>query len=168
MIHVVYSNACASHLKNGATSSSWGVKSKRLETVSPAHIPAQVEWRIQSTTKGSSLSSVMTPSILLQSQRWSQRWTSWRRHVSSTTKLEDITMLRNTLLTLLTTLASFLDCVDWWSSVFVWWCLTLWPCLIRFFIMMLVYCRFSTYSDISCLDGFFFYTSLLVILRLST
>jgi hypothetical protein len=27
-------------------------------------------------------------------------------------------------------------CVDWWSSVFAWWCLSLWPCLIHFFVMI--------------------------------
>ena len=38
MIHAAYPNACASHLKNGATSSSWGVKSKQLELVPLAYI----------------------------------------------------------------------------------------------------------------------------------
>ena len=69
-------------------------KSKRLEIVPLTHILAQVGWRIQSSTKESSLSEIMT--LPLQSRRWSQRWTNWRRHVSSTTKLEDVTILRST------------------------------------------------------------------------
>jgi len=81
------------HLKNVTASSSCGAKSKQLDTIPPAHISVHVGWRIQSTTIESSLSKVMTLSLPLQSWRWSQRWTSWRRHVSSTTKLEDITML---------------------------------------------------------------------------
>jgi len=84
------------HLKNVAASSSCGAKSKQLDTIPPAHFSVHVGWRIQSTTIESSLSKVMTLSLPLQSWRWSQRWTSWRRHVSSTTKLEDITMLRST------------------------------------------------------------------------
>ena len=48
-----------SHLKNGAASSSRGVKSKQLKTVSPAHIPTQVGWRIPFTTD-SGLSETMT------------------------------------------------------------------------------------------------------------
>ena len=84
------------HLKNVTASSSCGAKSKQLDTIPPAHISVHVGWRIQSTTIESSLSKVMTLSLPLQSWRWSQRWTSWRRHVSSTTKLEDITMLRST------------------------------------------------------------------------
>ena len=91
-----YPNACPSYLKDRAANSSWGVKSKQLETVPPANISAHVGRRIQSTTKESSMSTIVTLSLLLQSRRWSQRWTSWRRHVSSTTKLEDITMLRMT------------------------------------------------------------------------
>ena len=40
-------------------------------------------------------------------------------------------------LTPLTTI-SIVPCLsfDWWSSVLVWWCLVLWPCLIRFFALI--------------------------------
>ena len=36
MIRSMYPNACPSHLKNGTTSSSWGVKTKQLELY---HLP---------------------------------------------------------------------------------------------------------------------------------
>ena len=63
-------------------------------------------------------------------------------------------------LTLLTT-SSIVPCLsfDWWSSVLVWWCLVLWPCLIRSLSWLLVYCGSSTYNDIICLVGFFCCTS---------
>ena len=60
MIRATYPNARPSHLKNGATSSSRGVKSKQLETVPPANISAHVGRRIQSTTKESRLSKIVT------------------------------------------------------------------------------------------------------------
>ena len=124
------------HLKNVTASSSCGAKSKQLDTIPPAHISVHVGWRIQSTTIESSLSKVMTLSLPLQSWRWSQRWTSWRRHVSSTTKLEDITMLRSTPWSPINSISIVFDCVVWWNSVFAWWCLFLWPCLIRSFVMI--------------------------------
>ena len=89
-----YPNARPSHLKVWAASSSWGVKSKRLEIVPLTHILTQVGWRIQNSTKESSLSEIMT--LPLQSRRWSQHWTSGRIHGPSMLKLEDITMLRST------------------------------------------------------------------------
>ena len=56
------------------------------------------------------------------------------------------------------TACSIVPCLsfDWWSFVLVWWCLVLWPCLIRSLSWLLVYCGSSTYNDISCLVGFFF------------
>ena len=63
MIRATYPNASPSRLTNGATSSSWGVKSKQLETVPPANISAHVGRRIQSTTKESSMSKIVTLTI---------------------------------------------------------------------------------------------------------
>ena len=40
------------------------------------------------------------------------------------------------LTALLTTFSIVFDRVNWWNSVFAWWCLSLWPCLIRFFVMI--------------------------------
>ena len=97
------------------------------------HIPVQVGWRIQSTTKKSGLSEVITLSLPLQSRRWSQCWTNWRRHVSSTTKLEDVTILRSTPSNFINNVSIVLTggilCL--YDDV-----LSLWPCLIRFFIMI--------------------------------
>ena len=61
------------------------------------HLPTfllKLDEGFRSSTKESSLREIMT--LPLQSRRWSQRWTNWRRHVSSTTKLEDVTILRST------------------------------------------------------------------------
>ena len=73
------------------------------------HIPAHVGWRIQSTTKESSPSHNVTLSQLLQSQRWNQRWTSWRRHVPSMPKKEETTPTQEyPLAVLLTTFSTVL------------------------------------------------------------
>ena len=167
----MYTNACPSHLKVGAASSSWRVKSKRLEIIPPAHLPAHVGWKIQSTTKESSLSHMVTLSLLLQSrwwsQRWwSQRWTSWRRHVSSMTKKEDITMLRSTpsspINNVSIVLAGGILCLH--DDV-----LSLWPCLIRIFVMT-VGVLWVFYLQWHQLPRWvlLLYLPLLVILRLST
>ena len=131
----MYSNASPSRLKNGATSSSWGVKSKQLETVPPANISAHVGWRIQSTTKE------------IKSEAWARLWHSHYHykheggvnaghaeggtcHPWRSWKMQS--SLGVPLLALLTTFSIVFDCVVWWNSVFAWWCLSLWPCLISF------------------------------------
>ena len=82
-----------------------------------------------SPPKKSRLSKIMTLSLSLQSRRWSQRWTNWRRHVSSTTKLEDMTMIRRTpsnskqhLASSLTMLTGGIRCLhdDVWLYDLVW------------------------------------------------
>ena len=116
-----------------------------LEIIPPAHIPAHVGWRIQSTTKESSLSHMVTH------QAWATWW-HYHYHYNheggvNTGQAEGYTChqcwswkiqssLGVPLLTLLTTFSIFFDYVDWWNSVFAWWCLSLWPCLIRFFVMI--------------------------------
>jgi len=134
MIHTTYPNARPSHLKVWADSSSWGVKSKRLEIVPLTHILTQVGWRIQNSTKESSLSEIMT--LPLQSRRWSQRWTNWRRHVSSTMKLEDITMFRSTPS----------NSVNNFSIV-------LWPCwLVKFGVCMMMFVFMTLFGLLLCDD----------------
>jgi hypothetical protein len=53
---------------------------------------------------------------------------------------------------------------DWWSSVYAWWCLSLWPCLSWFFVLIVGVLWIFYLQWHQCLVGFFFCTSHLLVI----
>ena len=146
MIRATYPNACPSHLKIQVI---W-----RMELLVHQEESSRSNWKLyhlrtfllkldeEFRSPPTRVWVRLWHSLPLQSWRWSQRWTSWRRHVSSTIKLEDITMLRSTPS----------------NSVYNF-SIILWPCwLVKFGVCMMMFVFMTLfdpllYNDCWCIVG---------------